>query len=81
MTTYIVKHTDRSCSQKDSSMDVCVAICADLYGPYVEIGDEEQDGMQDEDGGQPMRRLVWRTEEDSENDDGSKAVASIRWTE
>lgn len=47
----------------------------------IRYTDEEQDGLRDDDGGQPMRRLVWATEDDADGDDGSKAVASIRWTQ
>lgn len=79
--TYTIKHTDGQRSHEESSMDACIAICADLYGAEIEVGDEEQNGLQDEDGGQPMRRLVWASEEDAEGDDGAHAVASILWTE
>jgi hypothetical protein len=81
MTTYTIKHTDGSRSIEETSMDACIGVLADLYGSEIEVGDEEQDGMQDEDGGQPMRRLVWANEEDAKNDSGVKAVASIRWTD
>jgi hypothetical protein len=80
-TQYTIRFSDgRTYTDSDYSTGV-LGILADLIGPDVEIGDEEQDGMMDEDERQPMRRLVWSSEEESEGDDGSHAVASIRWTE
>jgi len=80
--TYTIEFSDGRPSIECSDYYTEVtAQLAKMIGPDVEIGDDEQDGGVDEDGGQPMRRLVWETEEDSENDDGANAVASIRWTE
>jgi len=80
--TYTIKFSDGrpgiECT--DYATEV-TGLLAETIGPDVEIGDAEQDGGQDEDGGQPMRRLVWASEDDAENDDGGKAVASICWTE
>jgi hypothetical protein len=80
--TYTIKFTDgrKSIECSDYYTEV-LGVLADKIGPDVEVGDEEHDGMRDEDGGQPMRRLVWDTEEDSEDDNGAKAVASVEWTE
>ena len=78
--TYTIKFTNgRTYECSDYATEV-TGLLADLVGSEVEIGDPEQDGGQDEDGGQPMRRLVWCCAASAENDDGSKAVASVRWT-
>jgi hypothetical protein len=78
---YTIKFNDgRTYTDSDYYSGV-TGILAELIGPDLEIGDEEQDGLADESGHQPMRRLVWETEEDSEGDDGSRAVATVRWTE
>ncbi len=79
--TYTIKFSDgRTIEATDYATEV-TGLLAEMVGPDVEIGDEEQDGMQTEDGGQPMRRLVWASEEEAEGDDGSRAVATVRWTE
>jgi hypothetical protein len=79
--TYTIKLTNgRTVECTDYATEV-LGILAEMIGADVEVDDAEQDGGQDEDGGQPMRRLVWTTGEDAENDDGGKAVASVRWTQ
>jgi hypothetical protein len=78
---YSIKFSDgRTIEATDYGTEV-TGLLADIVGPDVEIGDAEQDGMQDEDGAQPMRRLVWASEDDAEGDDGARAVATVRWTE
>jgi hypothetical protein len=79
--TYTIKFTDGRPSIEESNMDAAIGILADLFGAEVVVGRTEQNGMEDEDGGQPMRRLVWDSEDTADDDDGSNAVASIRWTE
>jgi hypothetical protein len=79
--TYTIKFSDgRTIEATDYGTEV-TGLLADIVGPDVEIGNAEQDGMQDEDGGQPMRRLVWASEDDAVGDAGSHAVATVRWTE
>jgi hypothetical protein len=86
MTQYTIRTTDgRTCtecsySSSDNASGVR-GILAELFGENVTLGYEEQDGLADEDGRQPMRRLVWASAEDADGDDGSRAVASVRWTD
>jgi hypothetical protein len=79
--TYTIKFSDgRSSIECTDYATGVTGLLAEMVGPDVEIGYAEQDGGEDEDGGQPMRRLVWASEDDAENDDGANAVASVRWT-
>jgi hypothetical protein len=80
-TTYTIKFADgRTYTECDYETGV-LGLLDEIVGDGVEVGDEEHDGPRDEDGRQPMRRLVWASEEESEGDDGSHAVATVRWTE
>jgi hypothetical protein len=79
--TYTIKFSDGRTYTDSNYHTGVLGLLADLVGYDFEIGDEEQDGMADESGYQPMRRLVWANEEDSVGDDGSRAVATVRWTE
>lgn len=74
--SYTVSYTDGRKSKEYDDMDDAIA---SLEGD-VEIGDEEPNGLLTEDG-QPMRRLVWDSEEASANDAGANAIASIDWVE
>ena len=79
--TYTIKFSDgREIECSDYATEV-TGILADTVGSDVEIGDEEQDGLRDSDGRQPMRRLVWSSEKEADGDDGSRAVATVRWAE
>ena len=78
--TYTINFSDgRDAVECTDYSSEVTGVLADLFGVDVTIGEAEQDGGVDEDGGQPMRRLVWSTEEEAEKDDGANAVASIKW--
>jgi|WetSurMetagenome_2_1015567.scaffolds.fasta_scaffold194847_3 hypothetical protein len=77
---YTIKFSDGS-THIEPNYTCVLGILAEVVGDDFAVGDEEQDGMVDVSGYQPMRRLVWASEEDSEGDDGSRAVATVRWTE
>jgi hypothetical protein len=76
MKTYTIRYSSGTANTEHETMDAAIDALGD-----VEVGDEEQDGLLDEDGRQPMRRLVWSSADEAEGDDGAKAVASICWTE
>jgi len=76
--TYTIKCNDGR-TQEASTYFELITTLREMFGREFELGEDEQDGFPDEDGRRPMRRLVWACEADSVGDDGSNAVASVRW--
>ena len=72
MTTYTISFTDGRTETIDGSYQEALDYVRELAGADVEIG---HDGDLS-DGGD--RTLFWTSEEDAANDDGARAIGSIR---
>jgi hypothetical protein len=71
-TAYAVKHTHTCQVDTFDTLDEALDALREVYGDDIEV-----DGTEDLDQSHG-RALVWRDEADSVDDDGARAVASIR---
>lgn len=78
MSQYAIEYTDGRVTEISASNDTeAESTAMDRFGDDAVICDSWDQAGTNDDGEQCWRKLIWASEEDSDNDPGDKAIAQL----